>query len=330
MSTPTTPLLTVKNLRVSLMLSGKKYMAVNDISFDLIKGKTIALVGESGSGKSVATHAILGLLSTPPFLPPEGEVIYDNKNLLTCSDAQLRKIRGNRISMIFQNPQSTLNPVYTIEDQLSEVLETHQSMEKDESIFHILEALKQTHLPDPSRILSQYPHQLSGGMLQRVIIAMALLCKPDILIADEPTTALDVSIQHQILNLLKEIQQTHGMAILLITHDMGVVADIADDVFVMYAGEIIEQAPVLDLFDNMAHPYTKALFASRPGNTTNLARKKLQVISGSIPHITNYPTGCHFHTRCAYAMPSCQQGPIPIINQSQWHKVKCRLYEDEL
>jgi ABC-type dipeptide/oligopeptide/nickel transport system ATPase component len=262
------PILSVRNLKVLLTIDGKAHDLVCGLSFDLIKGKTLAIVGESGSGKTVTAHSLLQILPNPPFLPPRGEVLFRGKNLLTMRKNALRKIRGSKIAMIFQNPSSALNPVYTIGFQLMEVMKTHLKMEGKEAEEKILSTLKDVSLPRPNELLKEYPHQLSGGMLQRVMIAMALLTGPDILIADEPTTALDVTIQKQILELLKQIQKKRNMALLIITHDFGVVAEIADTVLVMSAGKIVESGDVNTIFDNPSHPYTKSLL------NFHLAREK--------------------------------------------------------
>lgn len=321
--------LKVKNLTVKLKIDGEVCPVVNRLSFNLNKGSTLALVGESGCGKSMTALAILGILPYPPSLPPEGEILYKEQNLLTLSNAKMRSIRGKRIGMVFQDPMSALNPVYTIGSQLLEITQDHLKLKGDTGISLVLNALKDVHLSNPKALLKAYPHQLSGGMLQRVMIAMSLICSPDILIADEPTTALDVTIQSQILSLLKNLQNKRGMSILLITHDMGVVAENADQVIVMYAGSQIETASVYSLFDHPAHPYTQALFASRP--STCIQRKKLTSIDGFVPRITHLPAGCPFHPRCKYAMELCKGGKVPLFPMKQkGHKTACWLYDKEL
>jgi oligopeptide/dipeptide ABC transporter ATP-binding protein len=320
--------LKVRHLSVKLKVEGRDYPVVEDLCFDLKKGKTLALVGESGCGKSMTALAILRILPDPPALPPEGEVIYKGQNLLTLKNAQMRQIRGRSIAMIFQDPISALNPVYPIGEQLLEVVRIHMKLEGEGARAVVLKALEDVHLSHPNTLMHLYPHQLSGGMLQRVMIAMALICSPDILIADEPTTALDVTIQSQILHLLKELQEKKGMAILLITHDMGVVAQNAEEVIVMYAGDHIERGSVYDLFDHPAHPYTQALFAARP--TLHLRKTKLAAISGFVPRITHLPEGCPFHPRCRYAMELCKGGKVPNFNLKQkGHSTKCWLYDKE-
>lgn len=255
------PILSVRKLTQKLMVAGEARNIVHDISFDLVKGKTLAIVGESGSGKTVSVHSLLRILPEPPFLPPEGEAIYEGTNLFELSKKGLRKIRGSKIAMIFQNPATALNPVYTIGFQLNEVVETHLGMKGKEATDHIIKTLNEVHLKNPEECIKIYPHQMSGGMLQRVMIAMALLVSPDILIADEPTTALDVTIQKQILALLRELQEKKNMALLLITHDFGVVAEIGDDVLVMYKGEMVEKNDVFSIFDNPQAEYTKSLLS---------------------------------------------------------------------
>lgn len=255
------PVLSVRNLTQRLLVNGKPKILVNNLSFDLFKGKTLAIVGESGSGKTVTAHSLVRIHNEPPFLPPEGEVFYENQNLLSLAKFRLRKIRGKKIAMIFQNPVSAINPVYTIGFQLLEVVTAHLKLKGEVAKNLILQAFRDVQLPNPEAHFEQYPHQLSGGMLQRVMIASALVTSPDILIADEPTTALDVTIQKQILILLKELQLKKNMAILIITHDFGVVAEIADDVVVMYQGEIVEKGESSFLFDNPQHDYTKSLLS---------------------------------------------------------------------
>lgn len=321
--------LRVRHLNVKLKLEKGIFSVIKNVSFDLKKGKTVALVGESGCGKSMTALAILRILSEPPALPPEGEILYKGQNLLTLKDSEMRRIRGKSIAMIFQDPIAALNPVYTIGSQLFEVAWTHLRLEGARAEATVLKALEDVHLPNPKEIMHLYPHQLSGGMLQRAMIAMALICSPDILIADEPTTALDVTIQAQILSLLKELQEKKGMATLLITHDMSVVAQNADEVIVMYAGDLIEQGSVYDLFDQPAHPYTQALFAARPDPQAR--KKKLETIPGFVPRITELPEGCPFHPRCRYAMELCKSGNLPLFNLNEpGHTTKCWLYDKEL
>lgn len=304
-------ILNVRQLTIKLKIEGVVHSVVENIFFELKKGQTLALVGESGCGKTMTALALMRILPEPPTLPPEGEILYQGQNLLSLPLSEMRKIRGKKIAMIFQDPLSALNPVYTIGEQLLEVATTHLLLTGKEGQAAVVHALEDVRLPDPEDITHLYPHQLSGGMLQRVMIAMALICSPDVLIADEPTTALDVTIQAQILKLLRELQDKKGMATLLITHDMNVVAQNADEVVVMYAGDHIEKAPVTRLFDYPAHPYTQALFAARP--TGSLRKQKLATIPGYVPRLTQMPEGCLFHPRCPYVMEMCKSGKVPLM-----------------
>lgn len=323
------PILSVKNLTTKLQIGKKIYKVVDNLSFDLHSGKTIALVGESGCGKSVTAHSLLRILPTPPFLPPEGEIIYKHRNLLKLSEGEMRKIRGARIAMIFQDPSSALNPVYTIGNQLMEVAELHLGLYGDEGYARCIEALIDVGISSPNERMLDYPHQLSGGMKQRVMIAMALICQPDILIADEPTTALDVTIQAQVLELIRSLQEKLGMAVLLITHNMGVVAEAADEVIVMYATQGIESGSVNQIFSNMSHPYTVGLFQSHP--SPDETKEKLTPIKGSVPMITKLPEGCKFNTRCPYVMERCYKGDVPnfLIEQGPNHMSKCWLFDPQ-
>lgn len=306
-------------------MGDKDYPVVENVSFNLYSGKTLAVVGETGCGKSLTALSIMRILPSPPALPSIGEVIYKGKNLLTLSEREMRKIRGSKIAMIFQNPGSALNPVYTIGDQLLEVVQLHLNLDEEEAYERIIKVLKEAGIASPHDRLNDYPHQLSGGMKQRIMIAMALICEPDILIADEPTTALDVTIQAQVLDLIKELQQRKGMAVLIITHDMGVVADIADDVIVMYASQGVEKGPVVEIFDQMAHPYTQGLFNSRTARQAH--NERLLSIKGSVPHLKNYPSGCRFHPRCPYVMEKCKHGVVPNFEINPHHTALCWLYD---
>lgn len=325
----TEPILQVRHLTTKLQIGQHVYPVVQDLSFNLHLGKTLAIVGESGCGKTMTALSVLRILPHPPALESEGEIIYKDRNLLALSEKEMRQIRGGRIAMIFQDPISSLNPVYTIGDQLIEVAELHLGLYGDEAIDRAVKALHEVSIPSAREHLSKYPHQLSGGMKQRVMIAMALMCEPDILIADEPTTALDVTIQAQVLDLIKELQSRKGMALLLITHDMGVVAEMADDVIVMYASQDIEKGTVTDVFDHMSHPYTIGLFNSRARGTK--AGETLQPIKGSVPSLNHYPKGCRFHPRCPFVMEKCKVHPIPDfevgIQKSKSHKARCVLYD---
>lgn len=323
------PLLEVKNLTTTLQLNNQAYPVIQNINFSLMEGKTIAIVGETGCGKSMTALSLLGIAPTPPTLPSSGEVLFKGQNLLGLSKEKMRQVRGRHIGMIFQNPRSALNPVYTIQDQLIETCQAHLQHSFEEAKELAIRVIQEVKLPYAEELIGQYPHQLSGGMLQRVMIAMSLICDPEILIADEPTTALDVTIQKQILDLLKEIQTSRGMGMLLITHDMNVVAHYADEVIVLYAGEVIEQGPTKLIFSNPSHPYTNALFASRP--TTRLKQGRLSTLEGNVPLLQEMPTGCSFHPRCAYCMPQCKvDSPpfFPLPNQKQ--HAKCWLFDPNL
>ncbi len=318
--------LSVKHLTTELRIGKTSYPVVNDVSFDLLPGRTLALVGESGCGKSMTALSILRILPSPPALPSKGEVLYGDKNLLTASNSAMRKIRGKEIGMIFQDPQSSLNPVCTIGDQLIEVAEEHLTMDREEAEAKALAALGDVGIPDPPRRLHDYPHQLSGGMKQRVMIAMSLMCEPDILIADEPTTALDVTIQAQVLRLMKELQKKKGMAILLITHDMGVVSEMADDVLVMYASQVVERGTKEEVFERRSHPYTEGLFNSLPQG--HKPGEKLKAIPGAVPPLTLLPSGCLFHPRCPYVMDICKTGEVPDFVVDKRNISKCWLHRD--
>ena len=290
------PLLEIDNLSIAFETGGNPVRAVNNSSFSVFPGQSVALVGESGCGKSVTAMSILRLLPTPPAKYTSGRILFEGKDLLTYSDRQMRDIRGRDIAMIFQEPMTSLNPVYTIGNQITEAVMLHQNVNKREAYKIAQKALDDVGINDPERRLNEYPHQMSGGMRQRVMIAMALSCKPKLLIADEPTTALDVTIQAQILDLLLKLQNDTGMAILMITHDLGVVAENADTVAVMYASRIVETAAVEPVFDAPQHPYTQGLLRSVPKLGDSVHR--LETIHGSVPSPSRFPPGCRFHPRC--------------------------------
>ncbi|MBA3815566.1 MAG: ABC transporter ATP-binding protein [Parachlamydiaceae bacterium] len=321
------PILQVKDLCTSLQLEGRAVTLVDHFSLNLYRGQTVALVGESGCGKTMTALSLMRILPQPAALPSTGKVIFKGKNLLDLSEKEMRQIRGSRIAMIFQDPASALNPVYTIGNQLMEVAELHLQLYGEEAIECCLKALQEVGIPAPLERFNDYPHQISGGMRQRVMIAMALMCEPDILIADEPTTALDVTIQAQVLDLIRELQERKGMAVLLITHDMGVVAEMANEVIVMYAAQAIERGEAVEIFDHKAHPYTQGLFASRPD--LKVPKGSLHPIKGSVPSMTHPPKGCRFHPRCPYVMERCRHGETPIfsIGKENDHEVKCWLYD---
>jgi len=320
------PILTVKQLTTCLQIGRERWTVVDHLDFNLYKGKTLALVGESGCGKSLTALSLLRILPTPPALPSTGEVIYQGENLLTFSEKEMRQLRGFKIAMIFQDPMSALNPVYTVANQLMEVAEIHLQLTPAEAWQKAYESLQAVGITQIEERLNAYPHQLSGGIKQRVMIAMALMCEPDILVADEPTTALDVTIQAQVLQLIKELQRNKGMALLLITHDMGVVAEMADEVIVMYTAQGIETGEVKAVFQHPGHPYTMGLFQSRPALTPK--REKLHPIKGQVPPFNHLPPGCRFHPRCPYVMEKCRYGTVPefVVDQST-HLAKCWLHD---
>lgn len=298
------PLLRVSNLQTQFFTENGIVKAVDNVSFDISPRETLCLVGESGCGKSMTALSILRLIPSPPGKIVGGEILFDGVDLLKSSSRIMRTIRGRKISMIFQEPMTALNPVFTIGFQISEVLKTHLGLRGKELRDRTIEMLKLTGIPAPEQRVNEYPHQLSGGMMQRVMIAMALCCNPQLLIADEPTTALDVTIQAQIIDLIVELQERLHMSVLMITHDLGVVAQTAHKVAVMYAGKIIEYAPVEQLFNNPQHPYTIGLFESLP--TVSGAKKSLKPIPGSLPDPHNFPSGCPFHPRCFLKDKRCE------------------------
>ena len=315
-------ILSVRNLTTKLKIANRIVTVVDNLSFDLLRGKTLALVGESGSGKSMTALSIMRILPDPPALHPEGQVIYQNRNILELSERKMQKIRGNRMAMIFQNPSSALNPVYNIGDQLLEVANWHLGLYGDQALEKAIHVLREVKVPSPESRLCEYPHQMSGGMQQRVMIAMALMCEPDILIADEPTTALDVTIQAQVLDLMCKLQEEKGTTILLITHDMGVVAEMADEVIIMYATQNVESGTSKDIFDNMKHPYTVGLFNSMP----QTKKDTLEAIKGSVPSPKDLPSGCYFHPRCPKCMPQCKKERVDLFdNEENDHKIRCLL-----
>ena len=316
-------LLSIKNLHVEFFTEDGLVRAVNDVSYDVHQGKTLAVVGESGCGKSVTALSILQLIPDPPGKITSGEIYFRDQNLLDFSDKQMRKIRGNEIAMIFQEPMTSLNPVYTIGDQIVEAVELHQNKKGRAAWDHATEMLRLVGIADPAQRVKEYPHQLSGGMRQRVMIAMALSCNPALLIADEPTTALDVTIQAQILDLLKELQQRNNMSVILITHDLAVVAENADDVAVMYASKIVEKACVESIFDNPLHPYTMGLLRSLPKLGAEVER--LAVIPGVVPDPLHFPNGCKFHPRCPFGCndKKCQTQQPQLEELQPNHWVAC-------
>ncbi len=306
-SSPVTePLLSIRHLCTEFATDDGSLRAVDDVSFDLPPGGALGLVGESGCGKSVTSLSVLRLIQ-PPGRIVSGEIRFEGRDLLALSEREMRKVRGARIGMIFQEPMSSLNPVYTVGDQIAEVLTLHRDLSRRAAWARAVELLALVGIPSPGERASAYPHQLSGGMRQRVMIAMALACEPKLLIADEPTTALDVTIQAQIIELLRDLRARLGMAVLLITHDLGLVAEFAEDVVVMYAGRVVERAPVSELFADPRHPYTQGLLRSVPSYGDNLGARRLPTIPGMVPDLRKLPTGCRFRDRCDKAFVLCAE-----------------------
>ncbi|MDQ3688266.1 MAG: ABC transporter ATP-binding protein [Acidobacteriota bacterium] len=322
-------LLEVKNLQTHFPTRAGLVKAVDGVSFHLDEGELLGLVGESGCGKSITALSVMRLVA-PPGRIVGGEIVFNGENLLSASEQRMREIRGDDIAMIFQDPMTSLNPVYTVGEQIAEALRLHRKLSRKDARAGAVEAMKEVAIPDPARRADDYPHQLSGGMRQRVMIAMALACDPVLLIADEPTTALDVTIQAQILELLDELRKTRKLAVLLITHDLGVVAEVADRVAVMYTGRIVEESPVEELFARPKHPYTEGLLQSVPKLTAASAAKveRLSTIEGTVPKPTNLPPGCHFAPRCSHRMPRCTEGErIPFYELENNVRVRCVLYD---
>lgn len=317
-------LLEIKNLKTYFTTKRGIVKAVNDASYSVEPGRTLGIVGESGSGKSVSAMSVLHLLDGNGYIA-QGEIIFEGRDITNLSMNELYKIRGNSISMIFQEPMTSLNPVFTVERQLSEPFMIHQKMSKEEAKKMALKMLTDVKIPAPDVVLKQYPHQLSGGMRQRVMIAMALACKPKLLIADEPTTALDVTIQAQILRLMNDLKKERGTSILFITHDLGVINQMADDVAVMYCGQVVEKAPVRVIFDKktkFSHPYTEGLMLSIPRLDTP-AGAKLEVIPGAVPHPLDLPKGCKFAPRCKYATDKCREEEPSLLSVSDNQQIRC-------
>lgn len=322
------PLLEVRGLKTYYYTEDGIVRAVDGVDFEVYPGEVLGLVGESGCGKSVTSLSIMRLISKPGRVDA-GEILLDGENLLDFPEEEMIKVRGNRISMIFQQPQTALNPVFRIGDQLSEVLSVHQDLGKEAGRKRAVELLRMVGVPDPERRVDAYPHELSGGMAQRVMIAMALACVPELLIADEPTTALDVTIQAQILDLMRAMRKEMGTSVILITHDLGVVAEMAERVAVMYAGEIVEQTDVNTLFDEPLHPYTQGLIGSIP--VLGEIKERLDVIPGSVPNLVNLPPGCRFAPRCQarfkYNLTICTEVKPDLTEVKLGHKVRCWLYQ---
>ncbi|WLD58120.1 ABC transporter ATP-binding protein [Salinispirillum sp. LH 10-3-1] len=320
------PLLEIKNLTTAFQTDAGQVKAVNDLSLIVPEGKSLGIVGESGSGKSVMSLSILRLVQEPGKIVA-GEILMDGEDILQLSDKAFRSIRGNKISMIFQEPMTSLNPVFTVGDQIAEVFQTHQKMRKSEALKKSVDILRQVGIPSPEKRVHQYPFELSGGMRQRVMIAMALACNPRLLIADEPTTALDVTIQAQILDLIRSLQTELNMSVIMITHNLGVVAETCDYVAVMYCGKVVEYTDVETLFSEPKHPYTIGLFNSLPRHDEDKA--ELIAIKGSVPNPTELPTGCAFAPRCPDARPLCEQQSPPLQDHADKTQVRCWKFTDQ-
>jgi len=322
------PLLAIQNLSTFFDTEDNIVRSVRNVDLTINAGETLALVGESGCGKSVTALSAMRLIPIPPGKFESGRILFKGKNLLNASELEMQKIRGNEISMIFQEPMTSLNPIFTIGDQITEAICLHQDKSLVEAKILAIEVLKKVAMPSPEQRIAQYPHELSGGMKQRVMIAMAIVCQPSLLIADEPTTALDVTIQGQILDLLDQLRKETQMSILLITHNLGIVAQYADRVAVMYSGKIVEQAPVETIFASPSHPYTKGLINSLPKDIPNA---KLETIPGAVPHPAFLPEGCAFHPRCPDKMDTCSQeipNLKPIDTERAQHLTACWLYDE--
>jgi oligopeptide/dipeptide ABC transporter ATP-binding protein len=322
-------LLSVQDLKVYFQVNGLFARAVDGVSYDIGKGETVCLVGESGCGKTVSALTIMGIIPRPPGKIMGGKVLFNGKSLLELDEEEMQEIRGNHIAIVFQEPMTSLNPVFTIGDQIKEAILVHERVEEAELDQRCIEVLKDVGIPSPEERIKDYPHQLSGGQRQRVMIAMALACNPDLVIADEPTTALDVTIQAQILDLFEELQQKRQMSLLYITHDLGVVANIADYIYVMYAGIIVEQGDTDAVFRNARHPYTQGLLASLP--TRAKRGSTLHSIPGTVPDPAYKPSGCPFHPRCGFAVETCRSDFPGMCDYKERHLSRCPvLYENNV
>jgi len=319
-------LLDIQNLKTYFSVRGQTAKAVDDINLTIQAGQTLGLVGESGCGKSVTAHSIIQLIPDPPGKIMGGKIFFEGDNLLLYSEARMRKIRGNRISMIFQEPMTSLNPVFTVGDQVAEVIRLHQGLSRKDTKERVIEMFQLVRIPAPEARLTDYPHQMSGGMRQRVMIAMALACSPRLMIADEPTTALDVTIQAQILDLMNKLKEETGAAILFITHDLGVIAEMVQHVAVMYAGKRVEFADVNTLFSNPKHPYTIGLLESIPTVGRKTSDGKLSTISGTVPSLFNLPSGCLFSDRCPDVFDDCRKVEPKMYNAGENHIARCLKY----
>ena len=319
-------LLEVKHLKTYFFLDEGVSQAVDGMDFTIRRGRTLGMIGESGCGKSVSALSILQLIPMPPGRIISGEIRFEGRDLIEAGPEEIKRIRGNEIAMIFQEPMTSLNPVFTIGDQIMEPILLHQKVDRARARRMAIEMLDLVGIPSPAKRVDEYPHQLSGGMRQRAMIAMALSCRPKLLIADEPTTALDVTIQAQILALIKRIKQEIGMAVLMITHDLGVIAETAEDVVVAYAGKAVEAADVVTIFRSPAHPYTQALYNSIP-RLTDTQKRRLEVVSGLVPNPLEFPVGCRFHPRCRHALDFCRTDEPEMIEIAENHRVRCFMHD---
>jgi oligopeptide/dipeptide ABC transporter ATP-binding protein len=318
-----TTLLSIRDLKTEFHSAGRVVHALDGVSFDIREGEAFGLVGETGCGKSVTALSVLRLIPSPPGKIVGGEIRFRGKDLLALSQDEIRAVRGKEISMIFQEPMTSLNPVFRVGDQMAEVIGLHQGLGRRQALAKATEMLDRVHIPDSDRVIRQFPHQLSGGMRQRVMIAMELSCHPALLIADEPTTALDVTIQAQILKLIKEMKREMGTSILLITHDLGIIAEMCDRVAVMYAGSIVELAGVDKIFESPKHPYTQGLWGAIP--LIDHEKETLAVIPGAVPDLSHLPSGCKFHPRCSQRFAPCDGGRPPLFEVSPGHWAACYL-----
>ncbi|WP_367356232.1 ABC transporter ATP-binding protein [Mesotoga sp.] len=322
-------ILEVDNLKISFKTQLGRITPLDGVSFSLSKGETLGIVGESGCGKTITAFSIMRLLPKNAFLGEDARIAFRGKDILSLGKEELQKIRGKSISMVFQEPMTSLNPLYTIGWQISEVYRLHEGLSEEEAMTRSVEMLRLVGIPEPKKRVTEFPHQLSGGMRQRVMIAMALACSPELLIADEPTTALDVTIQAQVLELMNELKDKFSTATIIITHDLGVIAEMCDRVLVMYAGQIVESGDIFDIFDKPMHPYTKGLINSIPKiEISKKDQKKLNVINGYVPHPSNFPDGCRFRPRCPMAFEKCLDKP-PMIESEGHHSVRCWLFEGD-
>ena len=327
-ATDMVPLLEVKGLGVEFQTRGGTAHVLEDIQLHIQRGETLGLVGESGCGKSITALALMRLIPQPPGRITAGQILFDGQDLLQLPEAQMRRVRGNRISMIFQEPMTSLNPAYSVGDQITESVRLHQGLNAKDGLARAVEMLEAVGIPDALRRVHEYPHQFSGGMRQRVMIAMALACQPDLLIADEPTTALDVTVQAQIFDLIRDLRERSGTAVLLITHDMGAVAEMTDRVAVMYAGRMVEEGPTDVVLSNPCHPYTQGLIACAPGRSPQSHGQPLQEIPGTVPSLLERQGGCTFADRCSQAQPRCRTTVPPSTWVQSGHRVMCWLYPE--